>query len=489
MLPWKTIIKIQKSSERHVYLQLSDGVIAEIKHGTIKPGTKMPGTRIMAEVLQLNRQTVVKAYDELYAQGWFELIQSKGTFVSERLPEVKPKRLTDEKTENVFARNTGFIFRINNIIHSPAKPNRDITGFHDGPDVRLVPVEQLARNYKSILQRKSSLILLSYVDAEGKQNVREALSEYLNSSRGLSTTYENFLLTRGTQMALFLLCEVLISKDDFVVTADIGYRYADLNFINAGARLLRVPVDENGIDVGEVEKLCQRKKIRAVYVTSHHHYPTTVTLSAARRMKLLHLAYEYKFIIIEDDYDYEFHYESSPILPLASADRNGMVVYIGSFSKTLAPAIRLGYVAAPPNLIQELAKIRQIVDAQGDPILEQAIAEMLREGEVRRHMKKALKEYHVRRDLVCGFLKSKLSDVIDFKIPDGGLALWAEFDKKIKVPELSQKLLKKRVILSPGLIHDASAGRKLNSTRMGFGWMNSDEAEQALGVLYKTIKT
>ncbi len=234
--------------------------------------------------------------------------------------------------------------------------------------------------------------------------------------------------------------------------------------------------------------ICRRKKIRALYLTSHHHYPTTVTLCASRRMKLLHLAEQYKFIIIEDDYDYEFHYESSPILPLASADRNGMVVYIGSFSKTITPGIRMGYVAAPPNLILELAKLRMLVDAQGEAVMEQVIAELLNEGEIRRHMKKALKVYRERRDYMCSMLKEELGDTVEFTIPQGGLAIWTRYDKHISVPELSKQLFKKEIILSPGRLHDDSAGRKLNSTRMGFGWMNLREAEKAINVLRDTIK-
>src|SRR5260221_5577783 len=138
-------------------------------------------------------------------------------------------------------------------------------------------------------------------------------------------------------------------------------------------------------------------------------------------MKLLQLAEQYKFIIIEDDYDYEFHYESSPILPLASADQSGMVVYIGSFSKTVTPGIRMGYVAAPPNLILELTKLRMLVDPREEAVMEQVIAELREEGEIRRHMKKALKVYRERRDFMCAFLKEKLADVIDFNIPQGGL--------------------------------------------------------------------
>jgi GntR family transcriptional regulator/MocR family aminotransferase len=250
--------------------------------------------------------------------------------------------------------------------------------------------------------------------------------------------------------------------------------------------LVRVKIDECGIDVDAIEKICKRKKIKAVYITSHHHYPTTVTLIASRRIKLLELSEKFGFIIIEDDYDYDFHYLSSPILPLISADQKGMIVYIGTLSKTIAPAIRTGYVVAPPNLILELCRLRQLIDTQGDPIIELTLAELFAEGEIRRHMKKALQEYHKRRDFLCEALSENFSDSINFKIPDGGLAVWAKFNKSIPLPSLTEKLKAQGIILSNGLIHN-SGPVSLNATRLGFGWMNETETETAISILRKTI--
>lgn len=488
MLPWKTILEIDKTCDVPVYLQVANDLICEIKKGMIKPGAKMPGTRAMSDTLGLNRQTIVKAYEELDAQGWIFTEKSKGTFVSRELPEVKPLKLGNGLSKNAKSGQTGYTFKVNNVVHPPAKTLRNFLGFHDGPDVRLVPSKLIGQEFKSVITRRSGLQLLSYVDVHGRESVRKSISNYLNTSRGLQSTEDNIMITRGAQMAMFLLSTVLIEKNDIVIVAEINFRYADLTFLNAGAKLERVSLDEDGIVVDEVEEICKKKKVRAIYVTSHHHFPTTVTLCATRRMKLLELAEQYNFVIIEDDYDYEFHYESSPILPLASVDRCGMVVYIGSFSKTLSPAIRMGYIAAPNNLIEELSKIRQIIDAQGDPIMEQVVAEFINNGEIRRHMKKSLKAYKERRDFLAVLLKEKLTDVIEFKIPEGGLSIWAKFDKKVVVPELSDKLLKREIVLSKGLIHDLSAGRMLNSTRMGFAWMNLNEAEKAVDIMVETIK-
>ena len=489
MLPWSTIIQIQKDCDTPVYLQIANSMIQEIKKGRIGPGIKLPGTRMMAEMLKVHRKTMVSAYEELDAQGWIEMRPSQGTFTSKELPEINPRRFSMQTEKpNSFPQQTGFPVMVNEKIRKPVLPYRNIIGFHDGPDVRLFPVDELGRFYKSILSRTNNVKYLSYVEIAGVQKFRTVLSDYLNTSRGLQTSFENIMITRGSQMGLYLLSLVLFGKGDLIIVGDPNYYYADHVFLHAGMKLLRVKVDEYGIDVDAIEKICKRKKIKALYITSHHHYPTTVTLIASRRIKLLALAEKFGFIIIEDDYDYDFHYLSSPILPLVSADTKGMVVYIGTLSKTIGPAIRTGYIIAPTNLILELCRIRQLIDTQGDPVMELALAEMFEEGNIKRHMKKAQNEYHRRRDFLCSYLLQKLPHVIDFRIPDGGLAIWARFDKTIPLPPLTEKLKSQGIILSNGLIHNNS-NISLNATRMGFAWMNEKEAENAVNILSKTIQT
>ena len=488
MLPWKTIIRIQKEAEQAVYLQIANAITREIKTGVIKPGFKMPGTRQLSETLGVHRQTVVKAFDDLAAQGWIIAVPSKGAFVSEELPEISPRKLPVSTPHKGIAESAGYRVTPNSFLKITGQTSREIKGFHDGPDTRLVPAVQLSRAIHSVLNRKSLVSNYSYVIWQGDPELRTVLADYLNNSRGLQTTADNLCITRGSQQAIYMTGCALIAKGDRVITGETNYYYADRVYINLGAIMERVKVDDDGIDVDEIEKLCKRKKIRAVYVTPHHHYPTTVTLSASRRMRLLALAEKYGFIIFEDDYDYDFHYQSSPILPLASADHHGMVIYLGTLSKTVAPALRLGYVSAPKNVMIELGRLRPIIDTQGDAFMERAVAEMFLLGEIRRHMKKVWREYHQRRDFMCEVLKDKLGDVIDFKIPDGGLAIWAKFDKKISLPELSDKFRKKNWVLSNGLIHDYAAGRKLNCTRMGFAWMNQLETEEAVNVLNGLIR-
>ena len=488
MLPWKSIIQLQKEGDCPVYLQIANAISLEIKKGHLGPGIKLPGTRQLSELLDVHRITVVRAYEELDAQGWIEMRPSQGSFTSSKLPEINPRQLNGHQRPHSFAATTGYEIPVNPHIKSPAMPNRHITGFHDGPDPRLIPVDEIAKAFRSVLLKKVNLKYTSYVEVAGVTRFRNILSNYLNDSRGLQTTFENVLISRGSTMALYLLTCVLFKPGDTVIVADPNYYYADRTFMNAGMELLRVPVDGDGIDVDTIETLCKKKKIKALYVTSHHHYPTTVTLCAARRIRLLSLAEKYGFIIIEDDYDYDYHYNSSPILPLVSSDTRGMVIYIGTLSKTISPGMRTGYLIAPTNLILELARLRQVIDTQGDPILELALCDLFEDGTIKRLMKKSLHEYRLRRDFLCENLKKRFKDIIDFRTPDGGLAVWAKFDPDYPLPTLSERMKNQGIILPNGLIHNTGK-TSLNATRLGFGWMNLEESAKALDLLEKTIKS
>jgi GntR family transcriptional regulator/MocR family aminotransferase len=488
-LPYPTIIQVDKTCEVPVYLQIANGLIREIRRGIIQPATKLPGTRAMAEALEVHRKTVVAAFEELHAQGWIETVASKGTFVSQVLPEVSPQQLALQSAAALpYPVKTGYALKANIHTSLPLVTYNGMLGFNDGfPDERLAPMEEIARTYRSIVKRSSARYNLSYVDTKGNANLRKELSDYLNLTRGLHTHTDNIMITRGSQMGIYLAAQSLISPGDNVIVGDTNYFTADITFQNAGANLVRVLVDDWGINVNEVRKACEAQRIRAVYVTSHHHHPTTVTLCAERRIRLLSLAEEFGFAIIEDDYDYDFHYNSSPILPLISADTKGMVIYIGSLSKAIVPVIRLGYMVAPPNFIHEASQLRRIIDRQGDAVMEQTVAELMREGSIKRHLKKALKTYHQRRDFFCELLRERLSDAIEFKIPDGGMAIWAKFDPKLELVKLSEMALQKKLHLSNGLRYNPT-GQRLNSTRMGFASINLSEIEQSVEILEKVIR-
>ncbi len=477
MLPWQTIIQIDRGGQCAVYLQIVNAVIKEISQGRLQPGQKLPGSRQMADILEVNRKTAALAYEELMAQGWIDINPSSGSYVAESLPVSAVKPLQKTGTTGPSTQRLQVAHHLQIQSYAPPPANKYI--IDDGsPDPRIAPMNSLMKHCRSIVKTYYGRRLLSYNDVKGEATLRTVLSKYLLETRGLPCHPENIVITRGSQMAIFLVFNALIKKGDKVIVTQPNYTSANWVIQHAGGQLVEIPVDREGIIVDEVEKYCLKHPVKAAYITPHHHFPTTVALTAQRRLQLLALAEKYGFFILEDDYDYDFQYDSAPVLPLASVDNSGLVIYSGSFSKLLAPSVRVGYLVAPEPLVGEIAKLRRIVDRQGDTIMERAIADMLSEGEIQRHLKKAVKIYRQRRDLFCGILREKLSKQLEFEIPEGGMAVWAKFREPLREGDLFDTLLKKGLYLNV----DRYFLDDWQAVRLGFAALDETEIRAALGI-------
>ena len=488
MFSYKARIEVDRNSDQPLYLQLSHQIIELIKHQTLAPKTKLPSTRSLSEQLSVHRKTVVACYEELTLQGWIESIPKKGTFVLESMPVLIQQRIGDTEPESAKEKARFNINTNKNLVTKSSKKKKD--GFiylRDGiPDVRLTPIDQIARTYRRICSRKSVYEHLSYGTTYGNSKLREILAEYLNSTRGLNITKENVLITRGSQMAIWLSSQLILQKDDRVVVGDSNYDSADVTFLTMNAKLSKVSVDENGIVTDEIEAICKKRQIKAVYVTSHHHHPTTVVLSAKRRIHLLNLARQYGFAIMEDDYDFDFNYNRAPILPLASHDSNGNVIYIGSFCKTVAPVYRVGYMIASKDVVDEASKIRGIIDRQGDAILELAFADFIKSGDLDRHIRKVVKIYKQRRDLFCHLLARDLGSLVQFEIPIGGMAVWAKLNSKFPWDAISKLGEKHQIEITPEQYY-ADTDKDHAYLRLGFSEHNEAEIKELAERLKKVI--
>ncbi len=359
-------------------------------------------------------------------------------------------------------------------------PQPQVLSFDDGaPDTRLVPVNALARAYRHALATLSRRNALSYADPRGSMSLRSAVSAMLNLDRGLSTTAENICLTRGSQMAIYVTARILVTRGDCVAMEELSYPPARESFRAAGAEVVGVGLDEHGLRVDELERVCRQKRVRAVYLTPHHQFPTTVLLPPDRRLRLFALAAQFGFAIVEDDYDHEFHFSHRPMLPLASADPDGRVIYIGSMSKLLSPSLRLGYLAAPAAVIDRAAGELMLIDRQGDPATETAIAELIALGEVHRHTRKVLRVYAERRALIARLLQEELAGHLQFDLPDGGLAVWARVAASINVARLADAARAERLQLLPGGAFSLS-GQSVQGVRLGFASLDEAELRRAV---------
>lgn len=233
-------------------------------------------------------------------------------------------------------------------------------------------------------------------------------------------------------------------------------------------------LDQNGINVNELEALCKKYPISAIYVTPHHQFPTTVMMTAERRLKLLMLAEQYDFVIVEDDYDHEFHFHHHPVFPLASSNHAGRVIYVGSLSKVLAPGLRVGYLVASKEIINQCASEVMLIDRQGNSVTELAVAALLESGEIKRHIRRTLKVYNERRNVLIDLLRNELGEFINFDSPNGGLAIWLRLNDGIEISKLVQNALLEKVKILPGSLFCESQ-HHINGIRLGFGSLNTNE--------------
>lgn len=488
MFPYKTSFSLNRNQGKALYLQLASQFIKLIKDRTLPPETKLPSSRKLSLILGVHRKTVVACYEELLLQGWVESIPKKGTYVHASLPILDQQEYlkNEEEPSNT---TTNFKFKKSQLLYRKTyETGSDWTVIDDGiSDVRLTPLEEIARTYRRLAGKKSAIEALTYGTTYGNLKLRKALTEYLNKTRGLHISEDRILITRGSQMGIYLASKLLLHKESNVIVGETNYIAADVTIKERNANLIRVPVDENGLDTQKIADICKHTQITAVFVTSHHHHPTTVTLSAERRIQLLNLAKEYQFAIIEDDYDYDFNYNHAPILPLASHDTYGNVIYIGSLCKTVAPVFRIGYLIAPKEFVDEAAKERRYIDRQGDALLELTFADFIKSGDLDRHIKKILKAYKLRRDLFCKLLKEELSDFFSFEIPKGGMAVWISLDKKYSWDEISEKARTVKLEIGDWRRYDFQK-QGHNAIRIGFASKNEDEIRRLIDQLKQAFK-
>jgi GntR family transcriptional regulator/MocR family aminotransferase len=487
MLPYKTLIQLNRASSVSLYVQLSNSFINLITNGTLRPADVLPGSRVLADLIGINRNTVKLAYEELISQGWADSIERKGIFVLSKLPVISKRKAFALRPGS--DREGGSFMWKNPFADSPENDNhqKSILTIDDGfPDVRLTPVDLLMREYRSLSKKIYGKNFLKYGLPKGSENLRSALCRYLSDTRGLAIDPEQILITKGSQMGIYLAAQLLLKPKDKIAVGQSNYRSADDIFRYSGAQVLRIPVDKYGMDVDVLEDMLERETIRAVYIIPHHHFPTTVTMSAERRLKLLKLAGEYRFAIIEDDYDFDFHYNNKPYIPLASIDHNHNVIYIGSITKTFAPALRIGFLIAGKEFVEACSSLRQLIDKQGDSLLEEAFASLYNTGEMERHFRKSLRIYKQRRDLFCEILRTDFKDSISFDTPEGGLAVWSIFDQAIDLKALSQRALKKGLKIANGTFYHNEVF-KPNGLRLGFAALTEKEIIQSLELLKNVI--
>jgi len=394
-----------------IYRQTRRAILSSL----LRPGDSLPASRELALTLNVARATVVIAYERLEAEGFIRSRQGAGTFVSDwkspvpKLPEetrhraLAPRPIWDTiPLPTAFDRSAEFDFR---------------TGL---PDISLFPHKHWRRLIVRALHAGEGGPDRSYRSPAGHPDLRASIARHIGISRGISAAAEDVVITHGTQQAIDLLSRVLLAPGDRVAIEDPGYEAPRRALEAAGARVIGVPVDDEGLVVDALPS-----GIKAIYVTPSHQYPLSVTMTLARRRALLDWAERNDAAIIEDDYEGEFRFKGHPLEALQTLDTAGRVVYVGSFSKTLLPTLRLGFVVVPCNLRAAMEKAKYVSDWTTSTLEQAALAQLIEDGSFVRHVRKAGKIYGARHQLIAEIIAGDFADHLELIPSTTGLHLTA----------------------------------------------------------------
>ncbi|WP_250526821.1 PLP-dependent aminotransferase family protein [Caballeronia sp. GAWG2-1] len=385
-----------------IYGQLRAGII----EGRLAAHARLPSTRDLAAQLGVSRKTTLDVFDRLIAEGFLRTRAGDGTFVADgfrRLPAARAEPTSAR------ARATGIWRKMPERMSMPMPP-ADITldcDFKGGvTDKTLFPFDAWRRCVNQALrtQARTGGGVASYRDPAGEQELRLGIARYLAFSRAVVCNWQDVLVTQGAQQALDLLARVVVQPGDVVAMEEPGYPPARAIFSALHARIAHVPVDEHGIVVDKLPR-----NTRLVYVTPSNQFPLGMPMSLARRIELLEWAAKRGAVIVEDDYDGEFRFEGRPVESLKSLDHAGLVAYVGTFSKTLFPDLRIGYVVPPATLSEPLWNARQVCDLHGCMLTQTALGAFMLDGEYAKHLRRMHKAYAQRRAALIAHLTGALA--------------------------------------------------------------------------------
>jgi GntR family transcriptional regulator/MocR family aminotransferase len=419
-------VTLERDSATPLFRQLYAHLKTAILDGRIGAGVRLPATRTLCGLLNVSRQTVLAAYEQLMAEGYLAGTVGKGTFVSASLPAGAREReaAAAPMVRPLSARGELIAGGMARVLHH-AGPLRAFRASMPGLD--LFPFDVWRR--LEARHWRHSTGQLGYAAAAGHAPLRELLCAYLKASRGVQCAPDQIVITSGSQQALYLLAQLLLAPGESMWIESPGYQGAVAPFTVAGARVCPVPVDAEGMDVAYAAR--HYPEARLAFATPSHQLPLGVTMSLRRRLALLRWAEANRAWIVEDDYDSEYRHTGPPLASLQSLDRSGCVIYVGTLSKVLFPALRLGYVVAPPALAAALARAKAVVDRHSPIVPQAALADFIAGGHFARHIRRTRDAYGERRQALVDALDARLGSRVRQGPSDAGLDLCVHFTEPL----------------------------------------------------------
>jgi GntR family transcriptional regulator/MocR family aminotransferase len=473
-------------SGESLYRWLYDELRAAILDGRLRPGARLPATRDLAGAYRLSRATIVSAFDQLKSEGYVEGRSGSGTYVSQVLPEqllaVRGPR-TEKRLPHRRVPLSSYARRLQPFRGIAPHPMRAFRA--NQPALDLFPTTLWAQVAARRLRRVSTN-LLAGGEALGYRPLREAVADYLNTSRGVKCTADQVLILSGAQEALDRTARILLNPGELVWMEEPGYPGAAVVFRALGARICPVPVDAEGLDFERGRK--KWKSARLAYVTPAHQFPLGVTMSLRRRLALLEWARRSGTLIFEDDYDSEYRYSGRPIPAMQGLDRSGVVIFAGSFTAVLFPALRLGYLVVPEEMVDVFAAAES-VSTHHPPLLDQAIlCDFITEGHFARHIRRMRELYAERLGVLLECAREKLAGAVEISTVEAGLQTVGWLKRGIRAERVAEMAAGRNVEVVP-LSRYASGRSRREGLILGFAAMDPRELRRGVEELARVLST
>lgn len=470
-----------RDSDIPLHRQIEQYMKDKILHGEWAVGTKIPSQRTLADMFQVNRSTVTAAIDELTSQGLLEGRRGGGTKVVNStwsvLAAEPPHDWSDYVRSGIHHPNSSIIQDINQ-----NEPRADIIRLGTGelsPD--LLPADTMRRMFQQINPHALSL---GYEQPKGNRQLREAVAEHLKGKQ-IHVSPSAILIVSGALQALQLISIGLLKRGSVILTEKPSYLQSLHVFQSAGMRLRSLPMDEAGIKAGLVSSYRKQYGGQLLYTIPSFHNPTGIVMSEQRRKEIISLSKKEQLPIIEDDAYGDIWFEEKPPQPLKAMDHEGNILYLGTFSKTVSPGLRIGWLVGPEPVIERLADIKMQTDYGSSGLSQWAAAEWLSQGYYEEHLTRIRRVLKQRRDAALHFLKQYAGDIATWRIPAGGFYIWVTFHKTLPISRFFHELLKQQVLVNPGSIYD---GEDRNSIRLSYSYASIADLETGIKAAADTAR-
>lgn len=413
------LVHVERERDERLYRQVYNELMQLIRSGRLRPAARLPSSRMLAQELGVARNTVLVALEHLMSEGYIETRRGHGTYVAAELPDRRPSRLATPA--NVHARPPELPERARSLVSPAHRPVTTSGLLRPGePGYAGFPFKLWARLlWETWRQPQRKLLNASY--AAGYPPLKQAIADYLAAVRSIACTADQVIIVSGIRQVLTVAARLLLEPDDAVWLEEPGYPPLRGPLVSAGAKLVAVEVDGEGLSVRAGQHAAPRPKL--ICVVPAHQYPLGVMMSEARRHELLDYARQVDAWIFEDDYDSEWCYAGRPLAAVQSLDREGRVLYAGAFSQLLFPSIRLGYAVVPPHLVEPFLAAQQALDDQPSMLVQPALARFIAEGHLAAHLRRQRQRYKIKQELMLAAAQRHLGGLLELNADTGGMQL------------------------------------------------------------------